>query len=186
MSSGTWALPTTLTTLTVAALLTYLVSYRYNLTLSQRKDKLELINKRINDFYGPLYIASVAGKIAFEALLEKLDRDKIFDADPPLTKEEWEEWYSWVINVFTPLNDLREELILKNAHLILDEEMPACLLKFITHVSAYKVILPKLKEKDYSDTKPILFYPTEITEYAEKIYRELKEEQVELMGKLQQ
>jgi hypothetical protein len=162
------------------------VAYLNNLSLSRRKERLELINKRINDFYGPLYVASKAGQIAFDAVKHKLGRDKILDSDRPLTESELAEWRIWVVNIFSPLNDLREEIILKNAHLIREEEIPECLLRFVTHVSAYKAILYKWEQGDFSEYQPIILFPSEITEYAEKSYRELKEEQLELIGKLGQ
>ena len=31
----------------------------------------QLVNQRLNEFYGPLYVATVAGNIAYRALLEK-------------------------------------------------------------------------------------------------------------------
>ena len=40
--------------------------------------------------------------------------------------------------VFTPLNDISENVIVQKAHLILEEEIPECLLQFVTHVVGYK------------------------------------------------
>jgi hypothetical protein len=61
-----------------AAILTILVAFAgYALTfvsahmLARRRDKLDLVNKRLNEFYGPLYVASQAGNIAYRSLLNK-------------------------------------------------------------------------------------------------------------------
>lgn len=60
-----------------AAILTLVVAFLgYALTfvsahmLAQRRDKLELVNKRLNEFYGPLYVASEAGNIAYRGGLQ--------------------------------------------------------------------------------------------------------------------
>ena len=39
--------------------------------LARHRDKLRLVNKRLNEFYGPLYVASEAGNIAYRSLLNK-------------------------------------------------------------------------------------------------------------------
>ena len=36
--------------------------------------------------------------------------------------------------IFMPLNDVREKVIIEKAHLIVEEQMPQCLLDFVTHV----------------------------------------------------
>ena len=46
--------------------------------------------------------------------------------------------------IFMPLNDVREKIIIENAHLIVEEEMPQCLLDFVTHVVGYKALLPEV------------------------------------------
>ena len=43
--------------------------------------------------------------------------------------------------IFMPLNDIREKIIIENAHLIVEEQMPQCLLEFVTHVVGYKALL---------------------------------------------
>ena len=44
--------------------------------LARRRDKLRLVNKRLNEFYGPLYVASEAGNIAYRSLLNRQGKDK--------------------------------------------------------------------------------------------------------------
>ncbi len=60
------------------ALIGYAVTYFNNLRLARRKERLELVNNQINDFYGPLFIASEAGDIAFTALQKKLGGKYVF------------------------------------------------------------------------------------------------------------
>ena len=162
----------------------YLITYWYNLHLSKRKEQLELINKRLDDFYGPLYITAQAGLSAYQTLLIKLNRKSIFEnTDPPPDDRVLEEWRIWVTTVFMPLNEIRERLILENAHLIREEQIPECLLQFIAHVSVYKAIIRKWELGDFSEHAPLIDYPPGLIDYLRISYQELKEEQLRLIGK---
>jgi len=88
--------------------------------LARRRDKLKLVNKRLNEFYGPLYVASEAGDIAYRSLLKKQGKEKSY----PIRDEEMKEWILWMTTIFMPLNDIREKVIIEKAHLIIEERMP--------------------------------------------------------------
>ena len=173
----------TLIATVLLALVGYLITYWNNLQLSKRRDRLDLINKKINDFYGPLYIACEAGNMAYKSFLQRLNREKIYDSDLPLSESELDEWRLWLQEVFMPLNLFREELILDNAYLIQEQEMPECLLEFLTHVSTYKVITAKWTQDDFSETILVIDFPFELNDYARKSYERLKTEQLDLIGK---
>src|SRR5246127_3884993 len=107
-----------------AAILTVIVAFiGYALTfvsahmLAQRRDKLELVNKRLNEFYGPLYVASEAGNIAYRSLLKRQGKEK----SEPIRDSEIKEGMLWVTTIFMPLNDIREKVIIEKAHLIIEE-----------------------------------------------------------------
>ncbi len=102
----------------VLAFTGYLATYFYGLQLSKRKERLDLVDKRIKDFYGPLYISTEAGRISYETLLEKMGKSAVFDMDNPPTVDELAEWRIWSKSVFMPLNEYREKLILENAYII--------------------------------------------------------------------
>ncbi|MGR8930421.1 MAG: hypothetical protein ACU836_07250 [Gammaproteobacteria bacterium] len=82
-----------------------------------------------------------------------------------------------------PLNRVQEELILGNAHLIREPEMPEALLRFVSHVAAYKAVLAKWEELDFSEHLSIIDYPSEVIQYATESYTQLKHEQLALIGK---
>jgi len=106
--------------------------------LARRKDKLELVNRRLNEFYGPLYIALQAGNIAYRSLLKKQGKKQSF----PILDSEMKEWMLWMTTIFMPLNDIREKIIIEKAYLIVEEQMPQCLLDFVTHVVATRLWWP--------------------------------------------
>src|SRR5258708_40120115 len=100
------------------ALFGYFATYLNNLRLARRKERLDLIERRLNEFYGPLYVASVAADLGYRTLLNRLHRRTIFDPNDPPTEEQLQEWRSWIKLVLVPLDNIPEQLILHNAHLI--------------------------------------------------------------------
>jgi len=172
------------TVLQNAAILTILVAFTgYALTflsahmLARRRDKLELVNKRLNEFYGPLYVASQAGNIAYRSLLNKQGKTQ----SEPITDENLKDWVLWMRTIFIPLNEIREKIIIEKAHLIVEEHMPQCLLDFVTHVVGYKAVLHKWAEGDYSERRSTIGWPPEFDVYVKDSYAALKAEQMRLM-----
>lgn len=162
----------------------YFATYITNLILARRKERLDFINKAINDFYGPLYVVTHAGDTAYNAFVTKLGKANDPNLEKPLTSEEFAEWRIWIINVFMPMNEWLEKLLLGNAYLVQERDMPECILLFITHVSAYKTVIKKWESGDYSEHFSVIDYPEELLDYAAKAYRSLKDEQLRLIGKL--
>jgi len=145
--------------------------------LARRKDKLEQVNRRLNEFYGPLYVASQAGNIAYRSLLRKQGKSQSF----PILDSEMKEWMLWMNTIFMPLNDVREKIIIEKAYLIVEEQMPQCLLDFVTHVVGYKAVLAKWEEKDYSERRSTIGWPPEFDVYVERSYAALKAQQTRLL-----
>jgi hypothetical protein len=145
--------------------------------LALRRDKLKLVNKRINEFYGPLYVASEAGDIAYRALLRKQGKDKSY----PIRDEDMKDWMLWMTTIFMPLNDIREKVIIEKAHLIIEERMPQCLLDFVTHVVGYKAVMAKWAEGEYSERRSSIGWPPEFDVYVKRSYAALKAEQTDLL-----
>jgi len=167
-----------------AAILTILVAFAgYALTfvsahmLARRRDKLDLVNKRLNEFYGPLYVASQAGNIAYRSLLNKQGKTQ----SEPITDQELKDWVLWMRTIFIPLNEIREKIIIENAHLIVEEHMPQCLLDFVTHVVGYKAVLQKWADSDFTERRSTIGWPPEFDAYVTKSYAALKAEQMRLM-----
>ena len=172
------------TVLQNAAILTILVAFTgYALTflsahmLARRRDKLDLVNKRLNEFYGPLYVASQAGNIAYRSLLKKQGKIQ----SEPITDEDLKDWVLWMRTIFIPLNEIREKIIIEKAHLIIEEKMPQCLLDFVTHVVGYKAVLCKWADGDYSERRSTIGWPPEFDVYVRTSYAHLKAEQMRLM-----
>jgi hypothetical protein len=104
----------------ILAFIGYLMTFLSARMLARRRDKLHLVNKRLNEFYGPLYVASEAGNIAYRSLLERQGKAQSY----PIRDEDMKEWRLWMTTIFMPLNDIREKVIIEKAHLIIEEQMP--------------------------------------------------------------
>ncbi len=155
----------------------YLITFLGTRMMARRADHLSLVNSRLNEFYGPLYVATVAGNIAYRSLLEKQGKTQCH----PVTDAEMKEWVLWMTTIFMPLNNIREKIIIENAHLIIEEEMPRCLLDFVTHVVGYKAVLAKWTDGNYSESRSIIGWPPEFDAYVERSYQTLKAEQTRLL-----
>lgn len=155
----------------------YLVTFWFTRMMARRSDRLRLVDQRLNDFYGPLYVATVAGNIAYQSLLKKQGKTQCH----PIRDEDLKEWMLWVTTIFMPLNDVREKIIIENAHLIVEEQMPQCLLDFVTHVVGYKALLAKWGEGDFTERRSMIGWPPEFDAYVERSYKALKAEQTGLL-----
>jgi hypothetical protein len=161
----------------VLAFAGYLVTFLSTRMMARRADRLRLVNERLNEFYGPLYVASQAGNIAYRSLLEKQGKTQCH----PINDEELKEWTLWMTTIFMPLNDIREKIIIEKAYLIVEEEMPRCLLDFVTHVVGYKALLSRWAEGDYAERRSTIGWPPEFDIYVESSYKALKAEQTRLI-----
>jgi hypothetical protein len=87
----------------------------------------------------------------------------------------------WMTTIFMPLNNVREKIIIQKAYLVIEEEMPHCLLDFVTHVVGYKAVVSKWAEGDYSERRSTIGWPPEFDLYVERSYAALKAEQTRLL-----
>ena len=161
----------------VLAFVGYLVTFLSTRMMARRADRLKLVNKRLNEFYGPLYVASQAGNIAYRSLLQKQGKTQ----SEPILDSEMKDWVLWMTTIFMPLNDIREKIIIEKAYLIVEEQMPQCLLDFVTHVVGYKAVLSKWAEGDYSERRSTIGWPPEFDLYVRHSYQALKAEQTRLL-----
>ena len=155
----------------------YLVTFMSTRMMARRADMLALVNRRLNEFYGPLYVASQAGNRAYMSLLAKQGKSTCH----PIRDEDLKEWTLWMTTIFMPLNDIREKIIIEKAHLIIEEQMPQCLLDFVTHVVGYKALTAKWAEGDYTERRSSIGWPPAFDAYVERSYKFLKAEQTRLL-----
>jgi hypothetical protein len=179
-----WKTFATLTVSAVLAFVGYWATYWNNLRMSQRKDKLERINRQLKELYGPLFALGHASEIAWRSFRHRYRPGRAFwgvPNDAP-TEEEAIAWRLWMAEVFIPIIFKMEELILVNSDLIDDPEMPASFIALCAHIAGYKVVTKKWAEGDFSDNISSINFPKEVQGYVEREYKRLKTEQARLIA----
>jgi hypothetical protein len=156
----------------------YLVTFLITRMRDRRRDRLRMVNRRLNEFYGPLYVASKAGHTAYCTLLKRQGKTQ----SEPIRDEDLKDWIQWMQTIFMPLNDIREKIIIEKAYLVVEEEMPQCLLDFVTHVGGYKAVVAKWEEGDYTERRATIGWPPTFDNYVERSYKALKSEQMRLLN----
>ena len=168
----------------LVALMGYFATYVNSVRLSQRKDRLERIDRQLREFYGPLYALTETAQRSWIAFRHQIDRPtgSFWDATPGPSNAEKAAWRLWMRHVLMPLNLRIESVLIEHADLLEGAEMPRCFLDLIAHIAAYKAVLKAWEDKDYSLHISIIDYPTEANRYIKSAYLELKTRQQELIG----
>ena len=165
------------------ALIGYFATYLNNLRLSQRSERLTRINRQLGELYGPLFSLTHASNIAWKGFRSVYRPGQSFfvNGKGP-TEEELKAWRLWMTTVFMPINLRIYEIILSKSELLIETEMPECLLLFCAHTTAYQAVIKKWEANDYSEHLSVINYPSDIDKYAETSYQVLKTEQAKLIG----
>ena len=178
------------TTITVVvtlfvAILGSVAAYLNSLRIASRKDQLDHVDRQLRKLYGPLFALNHVSNIAWRAFRQKYrpGADSYWRTEPKPTAEEEEAWRLWMATVFMPLLLRMEEVILEHSDLIEEQDMPRCFIDLISHISAYKAVLQKWSNGDFSEHVSVLRFPgAAMTAYLEPQYRTLKLRQTRLRG----
>jgi hypothetical protein len=166
------------------ALAGYIVTYLNNLRLAKRKDKLDRINKQLGDFYGPLYSLMKSNEKAWQSFREKYKPGgSFFDTKNPPNHEEITAWRHYMKVVFMPANDKIYDIIVSKSDLLIEDDMPACLLELISHIVVYKAVIKNWDISDSKENTSIINFPIDAQEYIFKAFEKLKREQYKLLYK---
>lgn len=118
-----------------AALLAAIVSYWQAQTLQRRQARLARLNAQLEELYGPVYATLEASRIAYRRLdkLRPGSASLFDDEEQPPTQEELQIFRLWIETVSHPRATEAYKLIISKAHLLIQNEMPPCLLDFCAH-----------------------------------------------------
>jgi hypothetical protein len=176
----------TLLTTVFIAFVGYLVSYFNSIKLSQRKERLDRIDRQLREFYGPIYSLLKVSEVAWNSFRSIYRPGGAFwGTTKPPSDEEAEAWRRWMKEVFMPINLQIQKIITDHSELIDEEEFPKCLLLLSAHITAYKPVLAAWENNDFSNHVSVINFPRdEVVAYIDNNYRELKRIQSELIRKL--
>ena len=160
----------------------WFVTSRLTKLQQNAKDQLDLVNKQITEFYGPLLIACEAGRETHRALCNKLHVEEVFPGGKPACDKAFDEWVLWMDNIFSPLNNLREKLIMEKLYLVLDDDVRADFHQLIQHVALTKIVLAKWAKGDKSEQFALIEFPRTMTDYARDSLVTLRAQRAYLIG----
>jgi hypothetical protein len=164
-----------------AALVAALLSYTHAQRLQRRRARLERLNAQLAELYGPLYATLEASRIAYQRLLDRIrpGSSSLFDpGSPPPTEEELRIFRQWVETVSHPRATHAYVLITSKAHLLVEDEMPECLLQFLAHEAGYDVLTRRWRDGDFSEHLSVVRHPgDELYGYLQRSFVRLKREQ---------
>jgi hypothetical protein len=163
------------------AVLGALLSFIYSRQLQRRQARLERLNAQLRDFYGPLYAIFQANRIAHLRFVDTLrpGSSTLFAPDvPPLNEEELGLWRLWAESAHRHRSTPAYEVIISKAHLLIEDEMPECLLRFCAHKAGYDVLIERWKQGDYREHLSVVRHPgDELHDYLQQSFTRLKREQ---------
>jgi len=104
------------------------------------------------------------------------------DGIPPLDDEELERWRMWVIHSAHPRATRAYKVICAKAHLLIDDDMPECLLEFCAHKAGYDVLIQRWQQGDYREHLSLVRHPGDaLYDYVATAFADLKRQQGELL-----
>ena len=173
----------------LVAAIGYFIKYATDLRLAQRNDRLERINQQLSEFYGPLLACTQSSEESWQAFRQRHrpGPGSFWKSDPPPTREDVLVWRLWITTVFMPVNERITQLVFERADLIVEPEMPSCLLAVCAHVAGYWAIIKEWETGEVSlrreDNLSLVNFPgQELADYATTRFAHLKAEQGKLLG----
>ncbi len=182
------------------AIVGYFVKYLNDLRIMTKKASLESnksklsselsrVNEQLEKFYGPLKALRESSEIAWKGFRQKYrsDTPHYFSKKDMPNEEELKAWRLWMSIVFMPNNNKMFEIINSRLDLLIEEEMPESLKLLCAHVAAYKTVLYKWEQNDFSEHTSIINFPsTEVNQYVDRSFSKLKKRQNELIGLIEE
>ena len=165
----------------LVAVLGGILSYLYARRLQRRQARLDRLNAQLGELYGPLYATLEASRIAYSRFVDALrpGASSLFaDGVRYPDGEELCLFRLWIESVSHPRATEAYRLIIGKAHLLIEDEMPPCLLTFCAHKAGYDVVIERWKENDFTDHLSVVRHPgAELFDYLRDSFTWLKREQ---------
>lgn len=163
----------------------FIIKFINDIILAKRKDKLDRINKQLSDFYGPLYSLRKSSNVAWAAFRKKNKPTGAYFGNPnsPTNEEDIEIWKHYMIYVFMPINDKIYDIIVNKSDLLIENEMPKCLLDLISHIVIYKAVIKNWEKGNNNEFTSTSNFPLEVDDYIFKSFEKLKKEQYKIINK---
>ena len=113
----------------------------FNIQLESKRAYLKRTSDQLQYLYGPLRALTYASGAAWSSFIKRYGKDgKLYFQVDPVDPEEVRRWRNWIINVFSPLHEKMEKIIIENTHL-LEGDMPVEFILLLAHIETYKAVI---------------------------------------------
>jgi hypothetical protein len=170
----------------ILALFGYLFTWFSSRRSTQQQAQLDRVNQQLSNLYGPLFALVESTDISWRAFRSKHQpNSRFFSKITPPNEEDVVTWRLWMQTVFMPINSQMYDIIQDHAHLLIESDMPKCLLLLLAHVASFKAVIQQWEQGDFSEHESMVAYPSEsLVAYVNESYKKLKAEQAQLIGLL--
>ena len=146
----------------------------------RRQARLQRVNAQLRDLYGPLKALADANEEVWDAMrdshLPDVDTRR---SGPAVRDQDSRDWTDWLTHALMPTNRRMREVIVGNAHLLIEPELPRPLRAFCAHVAALEVALARSAGAGHGPLEPTLIHHPgrALAEYLDASYASLRQEQ---------
>ncbi|XP_078482416.1 uncharacterized protein LOC100184681 [Ciona intestinalis] len=150
--SGRWGVSTEWKIISSFALgvFSWLMTSYFDRQHARKEVQLELINRQIRDLYGPLYGNRLVQETTYRAVVGEHAglQNYLKKAEEAKDADMIRRWRSFVWNVMYPMDKQAEQLICKNAHLIVNSEFPEEFEQFLTYLAQLQFVMEHWKNEN--------------------------------------
>jgi hypothetical protein len=175
---------TTFLTVSIPVILAFM-AYFNSLRLERRKNRLERINRQLDEFYGPMLAIVQSNQQAWENFIAKYQNNpNFYKKGHHPTEEQVAEFHDWMSTIFMPNNDQLHDIIINNTSLLVEDEMPKVLLDLFAHIMEFRINFSERKDRHAEVAESRSKYPGRtLLAYCEERFKELKAEQIDIIKK---
>lgn len=160
----------------LVAVLAYVLNQRGQIRQEGRQARLARVSSQVRDLYGPLNAMVDINEQIWEALRNS-ELPPQAERSPDAGMESWRRWRDGAL---MPANRRMRDLIVENADLLVETEVPQVLRDFCAHVTSAEIVLAA--ETEGRSERPLIQHPgAAYVDYIHQTFVALKVEQQQLM-----
>lgn len=161
----------------LVAVLAFILNQRGQIRQEQRQARLARVSSQVRELYGPLNAMVDVNERIWEALRDS-ELPPQADRRPEAGTESWRRWRDGAL---MPTNRRMRDLIVQNADLLVETEVPQVLRDFCAHVTSVEITLAA-EAAGMKAERPLITHPgSNYVTYIRDAFIALKQEQQQLL-----
>lgn len=160
----------------IVAMLIFVLNQHAQIRQEQRQVRLDRLENQLRKLYGPLNSLIDVNERIWQALRESRVPAKL-ERSPEGGSDEWRRWRDLAL---MPTNHKMVNLIIENADLLIETEVPKVVSDFCAHVTSLEVVVAA--ESDGEKQRTLIAHPgAQWVDYVRSRFKVLKGEQNDLL-----